>query len=534
MRAETLDRIEGFKQRQAQIEWEMHQYWAPHKGQAPIAYALFRLWVRYIFLQCGRKMGKTDLAVYAMYLFAILFPNSQIYYIADTMKHGAELIWENGRLPKFFLKPKRMPLETNAMFDKRKKWGEYLHDKYVLKATNDDYRLQFKNGSFIKIDGSEQYSNADGIEPDFLVYDEFKHHDPRYHEAAEPNLRVKKAPLLILGTPPDIANTYYEKIANQFKRLSYAKYFRLPSYLNDILYPKGAEDEEFLEEYNKYLPDDEDVAKRELLAEIVISGSKSIFPTLDIPKMDVDLEEGDSKVTKGSFTRHWKSYEETVAKIQRSIKDWEFHAVYDPASSSTFGVLLLAKNKYTKQVIALDCMYKTKIEEMSTMVVFPESLVLMEQINKDLSEWDMTYDNAAKWFANEVQYNYEQYSLNPCDKDLKNKEEKLGQIKDMMSKKYDKFFMTDRCWWLLWEMMNYRKDPNGKIPKVNDHLIDTLRYGLNAMGYDFNELHPVAPSADSDLIRVAKEGENNYSYTEQDITPQEEFYDDGDRWSDDW
>ena len=529
--SELEGRLDGFFARQARLEWELHQYWKPHNGQVPIFQSLFRDWTRYIFMQFGRKAGKTSGAIAAMYEWAILFPDSQIYYIADTMKHGAELIWENGRLPRFFTKCVRLPGENNADFERRKAWGAAMYDKYILKATNDDYRLHFKNGSFIKIDGSEQYSNADGIEPDLLVYDEFKHHDPRYHEAAEPNLRVKKAPLLILGTPPDQPNTYYEKIANQFKRLSYAKWMKIPSYANNILYPGGKDDPEFQEEYNKYLPDDEDVAQRELMAEIVVAGSKSLFPTLVLPDMNPEADE-DNKVRPGSFTKHWRPYEEVRKAIFRDFKSYDFHIIFDPASASTFGVLLLALNKYTRKVTALDCIYERDIAEMSTMMIMPRALAKMDEIEEDKANWTMTYDNAAKWFQNEVQYNYHDatFSLTPCDKDLKNKEAKLGQIKEML--KWGYFEMTDRCWFLLWEMMGYRKDEKGRIPKENDHLIDCLRYGLNAMGYDFNETNKKEKTEDEKLIRVEMEniGDNNGFYEFNNMNKGE--YDDG--YDDDW
>ena len=226
-----------FLQFQAQVEAEIHSYWSPHYGQVPVAQGLFRRWKRYVFLQCGRKFGKTDFTIYCMYLYAILFPNSQIYYIADTMKHAGELVWHNKRLQGFFKSSKRLRGESDEEFALRRQIGLELHEKYVLKENNSEMRLYFKNGSFIKVDGAENYANADGIEPDFMVYDEFKSHDPRFNEAMEPNLRVKRAPLLIVGTPPEEMETYYEKIANSFKRLSYAEHYQRPSYMNTHIYP---------------------------------------------------------------------------------------------------------------------------------------------------------------------------------------------------------------------------------------------------------------------------------------------------------
>ena len=113
---EAKQRRLQFLQFQQQLESEIHSFWVPHQGQVPIAKALLREWKRYVFLQCGRKFGKTDFAIYCMYMFAILFPNSQIYYIADTMKHAGELVWKNNRLQKFFLSSKRLKGESDEAF----------------------------------------------------------------------------------------------------------------------------------------------------------------------------------------------------------------------------------------------------------------------------------------------------------------------------------------------------------------------------------------------------------------------------------
>jgi len=452
-------------------------------GQVPIAKALLREWKRYVFLQCGRKFGKTDFAIYCMYMFAILFPNSQIYYIADTMKHAGELVWHNQRLQKFFQNPKRLRGESDEDFEQRRRLGQYLHKKHVLKANNSEMRLHFNNGSFIKVDGAENYANADGIEPDFMVYDEFKSHDPRFNEAMEPNLRVKRAPLLIVGTPPEELGTYYEKIANSFKRLSYASHYQRPSFLNSHLYPLGEKDPEFVEECEKYLSrGDDDVMSRELYANIVVSGRKALFPVLELPKYDYDNEKyiGHSK--------HIRSHTELIDKIRRAPKDWEFYDTYDPGSAVCFAGLFGAINKYTKEVVILDNIYEKDTRETSVGVIYPRAQAIMKEIYDFEDYWTGTYDHAATWFMNEVMDRYDR-GLMPCQKDLKNKENKLGMIKDMLIE--GKLLISERCMvgfdkqiGLVWEMVNYRKDDKGNIPKEHDHAIDALRYKLNAMGYD--------------------------------------------------
>ena len=112
-----------FRKKQTELEYEIHQIWSPHGGQIPIIQSLLRDLLRYVFLQCGRKFGKTELAVYLMYMYALLFPSSQIYFIADTMKHAGEIVWKNRRLPDFFTKFRKRKNETIEEYKERKRFG---------------------------------------------------------------------------------------------------------------------------------------------------------------------------------------------------------------------------------------------------------------------------------------------------------------------------------------------------------------------------------------------------------------------------
>ena len=486
--------FEAFKRKLSEIEADINSFWSPHKGQVPVARALFREFKRYVFLQCGRKFGKTEFAIYCMYVWAILFPNSQVYYIADTMKHAGEILWKNGRLPDFFKTPKRLRGESQEEFAARKKLGQMLHNKYVESANNSEMRVHFKNGSFIKVDGAENYANADGIEPDFMVYDEFKSHNFRYHEAAEPNLRVKKAPLLIVGTPPEELGTYYEKIARTFDKLTYASFFKRPSYLNDKMYPAGRQDPDFIEECEKYIArGDEDVMQRELFAEIVVSGSKAIFPVLKVPEYDHEHEKYIG------HTVHVRPHQELQDMVSRHPKDYEYQSVFDPGSASCFANLIGVMNKHSKVVMLMDEIYETDQRETSTGIIWPRSQEKCEAVQMYMPYWDYTYDNAATWFATEVLDRYGE-ALTPCSKDIASKsvdkkQAKLGMIKDMLLE--GKLLISDRCVKMIWEMTQYRKDENGKIPKENDHLIDCLRYMLSALHYDPSWVEKKKPVEDT-------------------------------------
>lgn len=466
----------NFEQRRLGVEMRMHEVWRPHSGQIPLMAALFHYYMSVVFLQCGRKMGKTDFAVWCMIYFGQLFPESQIYYIADTMKHGGELLWKNRRLPEFFLRIKRLPNEPDWHYEKRLSSGKALHNDWILKPNESEMRLYMKNGSWIKIDGAENYANADGIEPDFMVYDEFKHHTPKFHEAMEPNLEVKKAPLLILGTPPDNYANYYCKIADYVRKSKFGSFFELPSYLNSFLYPLGESDPNFQKQCDIYdLRGEEDVKLRELYAKIVVGGSSSIFPVFESPPLDF--------VT-GRFvehTDHVRPHDELMEKINLYPKDWDFYVSYDAGTVVCFAVVFIAINKFTKECLVLDEIYEENRKKTSTKFIFPSSRAKWRAIRNDDDEWYKIYDNAAAWFATEVANEYD-VGLHPCTKDVKKKEVRLSLIKDMMAFMYLK--VSDRCQKFVWEITNYRTDDKGRIPSENDHLIDAFRYALTAAGYD--------------------------------------------------
>jgi hypothetical protein len=241
--------------------------------------------------RCGRKWGKTEMSLYVLYRWAMTTPNAQFYYIAPYYNQASELIWKPGRLQNFLGKHR---------------------DKYIEAFHETDKRVTFKNGSFIKLVGSDNYEAGRGLNPDGAVYDEFKDHDYRFHQGFSVNLLAKKAPLLIVGTPPELFDHFFVRTEEEFKLDPRGAYFKRPTHTN----PYIDKDELELEkqaainkgEWAKYM--------REIEAEIVPGGANAIFPMFEIPRYD---ELGDFV----SESRHVKKHDSLMAEITNYPKDWK-------------------------------------------------------------------------------------------------------------------------------------------------------------------------------------------------------------------
>lgn len=423
---------------------DLHSVWTPHPGQIDVGRALFYHHKRRVFVRCGRKWGKTELSIYTLYRWALTIPNGQFYYIAPFYNQASEIIWKPGRLQNFL--------------------GVHK-DKYVESVHETDKRIILKNGSFIKLVGSDNYEAGRGFNPDGAVGDEYKDSDKRFYDGFMDNLIAKKAPIMLVGTPPETFDHFFIRTEEDFKQDPRGAYFKKPTWNNPHIDPVELEMEKqsalIKGEWAKYM--------REIEAEIVPGGANAIFPMLDMPRYD---EQGQFV----SETRHVKKYHSVYDDVSRTYRDWDFHACYDPGSAVCFAIIFVAVNRFTRKVVVLDEIYETRKAETSTRTIYPRAMERMSQIC-DRVDWIETYDYAAAWFQNEVQVEYSR-GLMPCTKDIGNKEVKLSVIKDFMLE--DMIVFTDKCMKLLGELATYATDENGKIPKKNDHAIDCLRYLFNA------------------------------------------------------
>ena len=421
-----------------------------HTGQINALRPLYENNIKTLMLPCGRKFGKTDAAGFVLWKQALFEPGSACYYIAPEGSHARQLIWNNNRIQKFIGKES---------------------SKYIKNIKNQEMKIEFKNGSFIQLMGSENWAAGNGLTPHIAVYDEFKAFHPQWHIEFAPNRAAKAAPLVIIGTlpkPGDRNMDQYNQVLDYCKKdknsfVSVQTTWDNP--INHLPEQKAIIDQE-IERLRDH--GDEDIVQREYYSKIVAGGSSSVFPML-------------------SEKDHVVDHKQLYNHVKRDIKKMEWFCVADPGTTTCFAVLFGAINPYTKEVFILDEIYEKNQKETSTRLIYPRIKKKMKELNPyiDEDDWFKVYDEAGAWFANEVLVSYHT-TFFKTEKRHGDKQEGISLIKDMLL--HNIVSISSRCKDLFNEMQMYAKDSKGKIPKKNDHLIDCYRYFIDAANYSFESV----------------------------------------------
>ena len=429
----------------AEIIHDLNAQFTPHAGQVPIGHAAFyHKNVDMIFVECGRKFGKTDLIIYLLYRWMLTMESGGgHYYFAKTYKQAKEIAWASGRFQNF----------GDKKFKK----------KYGIELNNSEMRIRCGfNDAFIKLDGSDMTETYRGINPHSAVYEEFKDHKADFHRAFDPNRATFNAPLAIIGTPPETEGNNFTDLAENCKVESDSFYFNYPTWAN----PYISRDWLKRKKRSLFRQGKEDEWYREYCALRVKSGKKHIL---------------------GAFNQfeHVVKHDEIMGKMRSQWSDLQFFGTADPASSSVFGFLCSAFNPYTKEIFHFDEIYEKIPSRMSTvkmMIGNEKSIIsLYKRYHPVIEDWFFSYDEAAKWFVNEVFEHFPDFNFIPTRKESNRKKDGLGLINDQINQ--GKWLVSDKCVNLINEINNYIRKDDGSIPKVNDHLIDCMRYTNAACNY---------------------------------------------------
>ena len=413
--------------------------WEPHDGQKVVGKEMFYHGKKSIFVQCGRKWGKTEFALDCLWNIAYRFPNSPCYFIAPYQTQAREIVWADPRIKEFgpreWLKPGSAGIN------------------------NTELRLNFNNGSFIKIDGSDNYDKYRGPRFKICVYEEYKDHRAEFRRAMRPNASVLDGWELFIGSPPEMECDYTMLAADHRADTQNKFYYWAPTWQNPHISKAWLEKEKA----DCYARGEGDVWEREYEARFVQGGASKIFPM----------------ITKQMIVPH----NDLMNRLVRDWKKLEWIWFADPAAATCFATLFLAHNPYTKDIYCLNEIYETNQADMTVKVIGSRIFKNRDELCSR-AEWRQGYDEAETWFMNEIKDNFDEH-LEPSQKARNDKENGMSLIKDIMLA--GKFHISDRCKNLFWEMDNYFKDKQGRVPKKNDHLIDCLRYALGCIYYSLPE-----------------------------------------------
>lgn len=420
----------------------LHENFEPHEGQIPVGKAIFLEEIKDVFLEAGRNWGKSKFFTYLLWRYSQFYPNSENYYFSPYMTQTREILWAPRIMQDF---------------------GPY---SWIQKINDTEMRITFKNGSFIKCGGSDNVESYRGVKPKGLtVLDEFKDFRPEFLVSFDPNRAAYNAPMILGGTPPD-RHCQFSILKEQHKNNPRKRYFHGPTSQNPHIDKKRLEEKRL----ELIAAGDEDVWQREYMAMEVYGGKSKIF----------------SMLTREVIEPH----EEMLLKLSKDRKKLEWITFSDPASASVFGVLFCAYNPYSRELYIMDEIYESDQAEMTVKRIGQRIVDTKEEL-EDRVEWRDGCDEAATWFMSEMVQNFN-LGMEPSQKAANDKESGLSLIKDLLLQK--KLHISNKCIKLYWEMDNYYKDKNGKIPKSHDHLIDCLRYTIAALGYSFNEEKYVEPN----------------------------------------
>lgn len=424
---------------------ELNKRWTPHPAQATMGRALFLHGYKQIMGKCGRNFGKTDFIAYCLWRYAREYPGSENYYFAPLQKQAKEIVWATDRLQSF---GPRTWLEQGSRG-----------------INNSELRLRFRNGSFIKMDGSDNIDSYRGVKPQGLsVYDEYKDFRPEFHRAYEPNLDAHDSPLIVIGTPPEIEDHHFYHMEDDFKSDDEKAFFEFTTFEN----PHIDKDKLLKRKAAFYKRKEGDVWEREYEVKKVFGGKNSIFPMLDTANPG----------------RHIRPHQEIIDELAKDVKKLRWVHWTDPGTTTCHASLFVALNPFTRKLYILDEIYETSQAKTSTSLLGARILKKREDY-WSMAEWDGGYDEAAAWFQVEMANQFD-VGLMPTHKGVRAKDVCLSIIKDMLL--YDYIVFSDRVTELVSEMRNYMKDAKNRIPKENDHLIDCLRYILDFLGYDMNHI----------------------------------------------
>lgn len=300
-----------------------------HKTQKSIARDLHRFRV----VNCGRRYGKTTLAIEEM-KGKVIFHPKRVAYIAPTYQQARDIVWEQ-------LKKELAPVIITAN-----------ESRLELKILNKE-----KKESIIFLRGWEAIETLRGQQFDFIVIDEIasmRNFWQNWYDVIRPTLTDTKGEVLFISTPKGF-NHFYDLYNLELKDTDF-KSFHFTSYDNPHLDPAE------LDKSRAEMPEDSfaqeflaDFRKTEGLVYKEFDRSRHLFGDDDGPIKIAEYTAGIDfgfnhpcavihvkRDTDGVFwvTDEWVRTKRTEVQIAEYVSTCKFNRIYpDPENPSAIQVL---------------------------------------------------------------------------------------------------------------------------------------------------------------------------------------------------
>ena len=313
-----------------------------HPAQAEIANDPHRFRV----VNCGRRFGKTVLAIYEMVGKASFTRDGKIAYIAPTYQQSRDICWNQ-------LKKIVSPI-TKVVNESRLEITIYnntdLLPQYAPKLGE---KAKKQNTSTIVLRGWEAVETLRGQYFDFLVIDEvasMKNFWTGWNEVLQPTLTDKAGEVLFLSTPKG-CNHFYDLFNNEHRSPDY-KSFHFTSYDNIHLQkkeiesirantPNDAFEQEYMAEFKKMqglvYPEfsrEKHLISQEDLDRLEEKEWAEVMCGVDFGYTNPSAILVVKRTTDNEFyiTEEWYKTKQTTAQIVEKVKHFNPNTVYpDPA-----------------------------------------------------------------------------------------------------------------------------------------------------------------------------------------------------------
>lgn len=460
----------------AAILADIDKRFTPHRGQKIVLHAIHVLGCTFVFVQCGRKWGKTEIELRSGVENCVLPINEgeTTLYTAYEDDQAKKIVWLEGRILKF------------------------CNPQWIHKVYDSDMRVVFKNGRSLIVDGSNNYKKHEGIRPSMLLCDEFKRFKPEFWHAMEPNLSVYNAPVIFAGSPPEGPCQYVDMA--EFVRKLQAEtgegYFtQQPSWMNDetpglIQWLKNRK--------KQYESRGElHVWDREYGAIYSPSGSRLIYPNYNRVKVG-------------------RSSDFLLNHVKKHAKEWDWVCSADPANDDPFAVVFVAVHRTTRQVAVVDGIYETDRALKTVKAIWAQIEQKVRKWNPNFDDWNFIHDDQASWFGAEFQSQVpnelaHKPAWTPAGKLSRSKDSAISVVNGLIAA--DSLWVNNEFDKFHWEHERWQTDEkSGKPKKLHDHTCDAFRYVLVHLAYDPNKILkvevPVDAYADPWLMQAIKSQED--------------------------